>query len=177
MTEKARQITRLHADADVGKTTIDAVEQLRSVLDGIRSEYPSAEWYFDATGEASISVVDPETFRLAVRNVLDNAIRHNDTADPRVEITVEQTQDATRIEIFDNGPGIPEIERDAIDSGIETQLEHSQGLGLWLTYWFATMNGGELDLDSGSDGTRVMISVPRNGPAMDSDSLRKHTVI
>lgn len=175
MTEKARQITQLHAKMEDGTATIDAVEQIHSVLDELRSEYPTAEWSFEKTGEAVISVIDPETFRLAIRNVVDNAVRHNDAANPRVEITIEQTAEATLIEISDNGPGIPETEREAIDSGIETQLEHSQGLGLWLTHWFAAMNGGELGLGSASDGTTVTIRIPGNRSAMQAHRMREQT--
>lgn len=158
--EKAKQITQLHDIAEERETTIDAVQQLRAVVSELQSDYPATEFRMVTANEALTGVVDSEAFRLAIQNVVDNAAKHNDATDSWVEIAMERTGNETRIEISDNGPGIPEIEWKAIESGVETPLVHSQGLGLWLTYWCVTTWGGELRFDSDSDGSTVTITVP-----------------
>ena len=76
-------------------------------------------------------------------------------------VTVRPGEDETLIEVSDNGSGIPELERSVIGAGLETPLEHSQGLGLWLTYWCVTMSDGTLDLDTGIVGTTVTLEFPQ----------------
>lgn len=160
LTEKARQIADVHA-ADVDDSQrIDIVEHIHSVVEDLEATYPDAEFRLDAPRSLRTTGVVPETFRVALHNVLDNAVRHNGSPDPHVEISVRADDDSSRIEIRDDGPGIPEIERDALDAGFETQLEHSQGLGLWLTHSCVTTWGGELTVEPTDCGTTVTVTLP-----------------
>jgi signal transduction histidine kinase len=99
---------------------------------------------------------------IAVQNLLENAVQHNDTEQPWVRISVETGggDEYTRIHVADNGPGIPETEREVLRKGIETPLEHGSGLGLWLVHWTVTAAGGEVafsgDESSGSVVTLVL---------------------
>jgi hypothetical protein len=37
-----------------------------------------------------------------------------------------------------DGTTLPDVEVDALDSGIESDLQHTQGLGLWFVRWSDT---------------------------------------
>jgi hypothetical protein len=63
--------------------------------------------------------------------------------------------------IADNGPGIPTQERNTIETGDETPLQHGTGLGLWLVYWAISLLGGDVRIDQSSSGTRVTLTLPR----------------
>lgn len=160
LSEKARQITRLYDEAGDKAVSVDAVPLIGDIVAEFRSEHPSTSIKADVPDEAIIEVFDSDALRLAVRNVLDNAITHNDAATPEVAVCVERNADALRIEIADNGPGIPQIERDVLESKAETSLEHSQGLGLWLTYWCVALWGGEFHIDADANGSTVTMTVP-----------------
>lgn len=84
----------------------------------------------------------------AVRNILDNAVRHNDSDDPRIEVCCHpETAEGRRylvVRIADNGPGIPEREIEVLERGYETPLEHTSGLGLWLINWLISESDGEI---------------------------------
>ncbi|GGL23200.1 hypothetical protein GCM10009037_03360 [Halarchaeum grantii] len=81
----------------------------------------------------------------AVRELLDNAVRHSDVAEPRVEVSVERDGDTGVIRVADDGPGIPAGERDALSVDAETdQLHHGSGLGLALVYWLVRRSGGDV---------------------------------
>lgn len=95
----------------------------------------------DLPGEARIAVADTEAFRTAVRNVLENAFEHNDATEPRVDVAVAHTGDGLRIEITDNGRGLPDRERSVLEDGLETPLNHSEGLGLWLARQSEELSG------------------------------------
>ncbi|MDZ7730570.1 MAG: ATP-binding protein [Natrialbaceae archaeon] len=161
LAEKARAITQLDSLPEGRETEIDVVEHLDDLVTDLELEFPTVDITLEGSDEALVEDVDPYTIDLAFRNVIDNAARHNVNDDPTVTITVEADERAVLVEIRDNGPGLPEIERRTLESGVETSLEHSQGLGLWLTYWCVSLWGGELDLESGSDGTAVTISIPK----------------
>lgn len=62
--------------------------------------------------------------------------------------------DRRAVRVRDDGEGVPEHER-AI-----TQLDHGQGLGLWLAKWVVGSYGVELDIEV-DEGTAVTPSLPR----------------
>lgn len=159
LAEKAERIGRVHA-AEENRTTVAVGRRLRGIVDELRAEFPAVEFDVRVADDVSIGDVDPELFDLAFQNVLDNAARHNDAEDPQVDVGVVVADEAARIAVSDNGPGIPDVEREAVGGGVETQLEHSQGLGLWLTYWCVRRWGGELLIDSAREGSTVTLTVP-----------------
>ncbi|OYR82678.1 hypothetical protein DJ71_11565, partial [Halorubrum sp. E3] len=86
---------------------------------------------------------------IALRREGGNAEREAD-GDARFVLTVE-----------DDGPGIPDHEVDAVESGRETALEHGSGLGLWVVAWGAAAVGADVEYaDREPRGTRVTVSVP-----------------
>jgi K+-sensing histidine kinase KdpD len=65
------------------------------------------------------------------------------------------------LDIADNGPGIPETEREVLTRGTETQLVHGSGIGLWIIHWVVTRYGGELSFEEREDGGSVVrLSLP-----------------
>lgn len=99
--------------------------------------------------------VDPK-FDVALHELFDNAITHHDAPNP-VEITVSSTaEDDWVVLVFeDNGEGIPTEEIAVLNAREETTLLHSSGIGLWLVQTIVTRLGGEMEIESGPEGTRV----------------------
>lgn len=71
-----------------------------------------------------------DALQTVVDNLVENAAEHNDADDPWVEVAVEPTADAVRLEIRDNGPGVdPDVLADA-DGGLDlvrTLVAHYDG--------------------------------------------------
>lgn len=63
------------------------------------------------------------------------------------------------IRVADNGPGIPQGVRSVILEGQETQLQHGDGLGIWLVDWVTTLLGGEIAFDC-DRGTTASLTFP-----------------
>lgn len=160
LSEKARRITHLDGAINGERATVDIAAELSAVVEEFRAATTDLVIHLDVPDSLEVTMVSQETFRIAVRNVIENAVEHNDAAKPCVSATVESTDDEVRIRVADNGSGLPEMERSVIGAGLETPLEHSQGLGLWLTYWCVSMSNGSLDLDADDDGTTVTIAFP-----------------
>ncbi|MFW5917177.1 MAG: histidine kinase N-terminal 7TM domain-containing protein [Halorubrum sp.] len=155
LSDQAREIdVALHSDGDLA--SIDLAELLRRLCETLESSYPHASVTV-STPETAVVRAD-ELLESAVRNVLENAVVHNDRERPTVEAVVEPSTEGFSVEIADNGPGIPPVEQTVFSEVRETPLEHASGLGLWLVHWIVAESGGELDIDAREPrGTLVTI--------------------
>ena len=86
-------------------------------------------------------------------NLLSNAVIHNDSDQPRIEVGVERGDGWVEVTVADNGPGIPESDRETVfgrgEMGADSQ---GTGLGLYLVDRLVELYGGEVwisDHDSG----------------------------
>ncbi len=113
---------------------------------------------------------DQEQLERMVRNVLDNAIRH---ARHRVELSIDDSAPETvRIEVADDGPGIPVEERERVfhrfvrlDASRE-RASGTSGLGLAIAKEIATAHGGSIEIGDAPDGgALVRITLPRAAEA------------
>ncbi|AQL42782.1 hypothetical protein BV210_08685 [Halorientalis sp. IM1011] len=172
VSEKAREMIQHTRFDDLDREPVDVVSVVERALARFRDTHPEVSWRFDAPDSATALVAGEESLATAVENLLDNAVEHNDGDCPVVAVAVEVDDDQVRLTVADNGSGIPELERDVFVSGTETQLKHSQGLGLWLVYWHVTASGGDVSIDVDEDGSVVTISLPRtdgHGDLMDAE--------
>jgi DNA-binding response OmpR family regulator/anti-sigma regulatory factor (Ser/Thr protein kinase) len=95
---------------------------------------------------------DSTRFKQILMNLLGNAIKFTPTGG-RIEVAARLIQDQVRIEVRDDGPGIPPVEQKRIfeafyrlqESGRKTE---GTGLGLAITQRLIELHGGELELES-----------------------------
>jgi signal transduction histidine kinase len=107
--------------------------------------------------------------------LVENAIVHSD--DPvRVDIELETgADDIPQLRIADNGPGIPDRERELLTESGETQLDHGLGVGLWFVNWAVSQLGAELAFQStGTTGTTVVVRFHRNKESMPQNMDDSH---
>lgn len=129
----------------------DLVELMEYVAVKFRREYPSARIRTNLPEELVADV--PESYRIAVSELVENAIEHNPEEDPLARITVTREGDEIHTCIDDGCPPIRESDVQAINEGRETPLVHSLGIGLWLANWVADTVGGQLHLERRDDDT------------------------
>ncbi|MBY0224736.1 MAG: HAMP domain-containing protein [Hyphomicrobium sp.] len=102
-------------------------------------------------------------FKRAVTNLVSNAVRYGD----KIIIRAATEGNCLRVEIDDNGPGIPASEREnvfrpfyRIDKS-RNQDSANSGLGLAIAHDIAKSHGGTVTLgESSMGGLRAIISVP-----------------
>jgi signal transduction histidine kinase len=107
---------------------------------------------------------DGEQLRRAVRNLLDNAIRHARTT---VSVILRETPERVELTVIDDGPGIPPEARERIferftrlDSGRSAD-RGGAGLGLAITRAIADAHHGTITLDpTHTAGTRFVLRLP-----------------
>jgi signal transduction histidine kinase len=105
---------------------------------------------------------DPELLAQVVLNLLRNAIRAtNDEAEPIVAVLfAREPNGQSRIEVRDNGPGIPLDRRDDIFLPFYTTHKGGSGVGLSFARQVALAHGGSicaLDAPEGGANVRIVI--------------------
>lgn len=117
-------------------------------------------------GAAVWALGDPGSIARIVRILLDNALR---ISPPQSELSIELApNDGARLTVRDQGPGVPDAERDQIfrrfHRGRDTRGQAGFGLGLAIGRELAQRMGGELRLDppagAGASFTLVLPSAP-----------------
>ena len=97
----------------------------------------------------------------AVANVVENAVEHNDSANPRITIetrpVTENGTEYTELRVADNGPGIPDSETAVLERGYETDLEHMSGLGLWTVHWILSNLEGKIRFEANEPRGSVVV--------------------
>ncbi|WP_128904968.1 histidine kinase N-terminal 7TM domain-containing protein [Halorubrum amylolyticum] len=158
LSDQAREIdVALHSDG--ARAEIDLSRLIARLCESLESSFPEATVTVSTPDEAVVCA--DELLESAIRNVLENAVVHNDGDQPIVEAAVDPDDGGYRIAVADNGPGIPPVERSVFSEARETALEHASGLGLWLVHWIVTESGGELEIHTREPtGTLITMWLP-----------------
>ena len=164
ITERTETVRRLIAllESDEEPSPMNLASRLESITDQYRADYTDAELGLTIDTHEGAAIKHGSAFEVALKELIENAIGHNEQATPRVEIAVtgSETNEA-RVEIADNGPGIPRATWEIIKSGEETQLRHTEGTGLWVVYWAVTALGGTIELSKNDPrGSVITVQLP-----------------
>ena len=172
---QSRRLGRLAADL-LDLSRLDAKVELRSepVELGELSRAVMAEFELgtsdraiviklDELGGAVWAVGDPGSIARILRILLDNAVRVS-PPESELRITVSGGTDV-RIRVSDQGPGVPDEDRDQIfrrfHRGRDTRGQAGFGLGLAIGRELAERMGGELVLeDSDGPGAQFTLRLP-----------------
>jgi PAS domain S-box-containing protein len=160
LAETVRKIERTVTVGDEATAVIDLGDQIETILSGVEDQFPAATFDLTLPSDGPCEVAGTG-LTTAIEEAIENAVKHNDTSTPVVEIQVHKRPDGwIDIEVEDNGPGIPEQEITVLEQG-ETSLEHGDRLGFWLVHWIVTKAGGTFSVtESEPRGTCVTLSVP-----------------
>ncbi|GGK69709.1 sensor histidine kinase [Haloarcula sebkhae] len=97
------------------------------------------------------------------RNVLTNAIQHNDSPTPSTVVDVTDDGDAVNVTVADNGPGIPdEQKRMVFERGEKRPDSAGTGVGLYLVRTLVDAYGGDVWVeDNEPRGAVVGLTLPK----------------
>ena len=173
LSEKAHQMVDIEKTAQSEGDAVDVAAALSSLVAEFRETYPTVRATVECPPEATVAVVSERALTVALRNLLENAVEHNDCAGLVVDVTVTTDERRTQIAVSDNGSGLPEMEQEVLRSHAETPLRHSNGLGLWLTYWTVSTTGGEIAVTaSESEGTTITLTFPTQNASAKAAAMR-----
>ncbi|WP_158855431.1 PAS domain-containing sensor histidine kinase [Halorhabdus sp. CUG00001] len=158
-TRKEREITTFLSES---RPTVehDGVTIVESAVTDVREEYPHADLTVERP--ASQPVVAVTYIDRAIEELLENAVTHSDRATPSVQVSLATTDGVVEISVEDDGPGMPEMERDVLtgDRDIEP-LYHGRGIGLWLVHLIVQYSDGTVTFEENEPrGSVVTIRLP-----------------
>ncbi len=97
-----------------------------------------------------------------VRNLVDNAASFADPRDPKVTVALRGLPGAVRLQVRDNGPGLPDADLDRVFDRFYTTRRTGTGLGLALVRAVVEAHGGDVRASSPSDGGAMFtVQLPR----------------
>ena len=153
LSDKARELERALEETP-DPTFVDVVTHVQNGIADATNDHPDRDVTFDAD---PATVVADHRLEIVVKNLVENAFEHGGGD---VTVSVTTTDTAVEIRIGDDGPGIPEFERELVSGDRDiTQLEHGSGLGLWIATWLLEAFDGDLRFED--DASTVVAIVPR----------------
>jgi signal transduction histidine kinase len=152
------------AKADAAQLGARHPVDLAALLADLRAATPAPDISIELSVPLGTTTAgNPEDLSRMFRNLLDNAVRY---ARRRVLVTAAAGPDGVVVEIADDGPGIPEEERERVFGRfvrLDASREHlsgSAGLGLAIAREIATAHGATIVLTgTGGGGTRAVVTL------------------
>jgi len=158
MVEKQRKITKF-LTKDPARQEINLARIVDTVVRRLSERHPEADISYSVPDECTVSAtIDLEQ---AVIELVENAIVHTGQDQPCVTVELD-CSDETTLVVADNGPGIPEMDRQVLAHGTALeQLYHGSGIGLWLVHLVVTHSGGSISIEENDPrGTVVKVRLP-----------------
>jgi signal transduction histidine kinase len=122
------------------------------------------------------TTVDPETLllngdaqrlRQVLSNLVANAVRHSPRGG-RVLVRAAEDKLTVRLEVLDEGPGIPSGESERVferfyrSDAARSSAEGGSGLGLAIARWIVELHGGTIRVGAQEqEGCRLIVELPR----------------
>jgi len=137
-----------------------------------------AELYEPAAEEAGMTLesrvmpgvqlrANRELIGQALVNLVENALKYHEPTEGkpgRITIAVREDAGRVKIEVGDNGPGIPEADRGRVVERFvrleKSRTEPGSGLGLSLVAAVATLHRGEFRIEDNHPGVLAVLDLP-----------------
>ncbi len=149
LTETARELAEVMLGAEETDQQVSLSLTLDRKVSEIRSSYEDIDIAVVGT-IPSVDVVGTDMLGSVFRNILQNAIQHNTVSKPRIAITCTETTESVTVSIADNGPGIPDEQKEEIFGKGEKGLgSEGTGIGLYLVHTLVESYGGEVWVEDG----------------------------
>lgn len=174
---RTRQLSRLanqllshamvaHRERAVANSPVDLTELTRRALDEAIPDTLERDILVTLHAPPAPLVIsgDPVNLAEAVKNILDNAVRHG--APSRITVRLTRRADRATIEVEDDGPGIPPAHWARAMQRFSSSSSDGKGSGLGLSIAadVAAAHGGQLSfVEKGTFGFVVVMSLAVKG--------------
>jgi signal transduction histidine kinase len=132
----------------------------QAATDGVRIE-------LESQSDELVLHVDADRMRQVLRNLVANALRHSPEVG-HVRLSARADDAATRLEVSDDGPGIPAddlervFERFYRSDRARSADAGGAGLGLAIARWIVELHGGTIRAaPADPHGCRIIVELPR----------------
>ena len=184
--EKAKHLSRLITDLSLvarldelgpslARIELDLVELLEPVVEELQRRFPDLAIDFQFPPAPAEVTGSAYWLRLAIRELLDNAIRFRPSRSGRIDVSISSSPGCWVVSVLDDGFGIRPadqqllFERFARIETEENQHQVGMGIGLYMVREVARAHGGRILVSSRpGGGSEFALELPREtGPTPD----------
>lgn len=152
-------LARLEAHPNRAPTDLAAIT--RPLIEEARQRAPQATVTFRADDNTTVTG-DAEAIERVLRNLIDNALAAIQPAG-RIEVRLQNHNGHVQARVVDNGPGVPELQRERIFERF-VRLDPTKpghGLGLAIACRIAHQHHGDLTCDPVPKGASFTLRIPK----------------
>ena len=130
---------------------VDLGHILNSEVETARSLYSGGLITIESVPE-DVEVRANELLSSVFANLFGNAMLYNDKETPEVTVSTDVGEEVVTVRVADNGPGIPEYQRERLFSAPESGMEASTSVGLYLVGRLVEQYGGDVSVENRAEG-------------------------
>lgn len=157
ITRTAGDVTKVLLRSEADRTPMHVRSVLEDQIDDVRTSHERAIVSTEAM-IPDVTVLADDMLESVFRNVLNNAVVHNDEELPEVSVTATADDEVVRVRVADNGPGIPDEQKARIFEEGEKGLDSDgTGLGLYLVQTLVERYGGAVWVEDNDPKGSVLV--------------------
>jgi PAS domain S-box-containing protein len=163
LTDTVRGLMSSMLDDDPGEPgAVRLAAVLEDEIESLSDGYEAATFRVEGS-VPNVRVAGNEMLSSVFRNLLNNAVQHNDAETPAITVSATADPDSVEVRIADNGSGVPEDRKDEIFGKGERGIDSpGTGLGLYLVHTFVDQFGGDVWVtDAEPRGSVFHVELPR----------------
>ena len=141
---------------DTGWQLVEVPALLHELADRFAALAPHLHWQVDA--EPGWVRADEENLRVALENILDNALRYAST---QISLSCTCSAGYVVITIFNDGEAIEAARLESIFDQLSKGKKGNFGLGLFISRKIISCLGGQIAARNAADGVRFVITLPK----------------
>ena len=139
----------------------DPAELLRQVVALYEPNHPGIQWRLDLPASSPATRWDADMVKRALINLVDNALAALEGRSGAIALSLQDEGDRLRYDIADNGPGVPEADRERLFEPYFSTKRKGTGLGLAIVRRIAQDHGGDGRYEPLDPGSRFSLILPR----------------
>jgi len=161
ITETAKDVTDVLLRVDADRSPMSLRTELTGQIESVRSDQDRAAISVDGS-IPDVTVLADDLLEAVFRNLLTNAVVHNDKEVAEVSVAAGVSEGTVRVSIADNGPGIADDHKEQIFQEGEKGLESGgTGVGLYLVKTLVDKYGGDVWVeDNEPTGCVFVVELP-----------------
>lgn len=103
---------------------------------------------------------DPDQLKQVFLNLVTNAVQAMEAQGGTISVSGRSTNGYLEVTVADNGPGIPQEDLSKVFDPFFTKRAEGTGLGLTIVHRILDEHDGHIEVESGPQGTKFVVSLP-----------------